>query len=713
MPEKDILQIENLLYEAADKPSSESLDSIISSLKSLPSDKIIEFVPHVDLLLDNWGGSVEDSSMKSSFCLEISKIPQMESASSLRNALVLVARHYSPDFLSKAESVKLSLARDLSCPLFVISCRIEKLATLAKKFCAYMINSREWVEKNDVDSITHFVDVVEVLNSKKKKVKLDVFISDSFFFLFEGKEIAARLSPASPSFSFAEWKKMLIDNAVVPPDNESIRKISLNTFVPQKMTASEFSSWIENENNVESTDDSSRSLSDSRSLQEMHAIIVEIRNSATALSFNKTDSEKIAALLTKSLTAESTDSKLKIVSEVLAGLCDSSKDDESKKNILSAFSASSDKIFPSEEEQKNSLMEIWAELPASTLKTLIGAGNHMKGAQFMAKFALDMPLKALNAAYGILCEEDICKASKNETGRVHSDLILWAWKNKKKDEISRQLLSVDKIFSAISEKTSLRFRNNSIREIKKKMLSNDEFISWMAKAALNNMKEMMRLIDDDKALIPSEKQSLLVKLSRFCPEFKKHFEEAHEKGGMRLSKALSDNKKETQLRPASLRSYNEKLRELNDITTRQIPENSAAIAHARSYGDLRENAEYSAAKERQKFLNRRKFEIERELNTVAPTTFLCAGEDEKVISPGRVVTLRRILDSSESQYFVLGVWDGIPEKNMLSCESELAKNLIGKTVGEEVSVGGEKYSISSISFLPPNLISELNEEALE
>ncbi|MDA1043997.1 MAG: GreA/GreB family elongation factor, partial [Verrucomicrobia bacterium] len=114
-----------------------------------------------------------------------------------------------------------------------------------------------------------------------------------------------------------------------------------------------------------------------------------------------------------------------------------------------------------------------------------------------------------------------------------------------------------------------------------------------------------------------------------------------------------------------------------------IPENSKEIGVAISYGDLRENFEYQAAKDMQGLLMRRKAELERDLVEVRGTDFAEARND--AVARGTCVDI--LLEDGRARTFgILGEWDRDETLNIISSESELAKRLIGKRVGETARI---------------------------
>ncbi len=708
MPDKEDAEILNLVCEASDKADARICGDILAKALATPEVQMPSVVPHLELLLDTWGGTVENSSEKASFCLDLAQIKALDSSASMRNALVLAARHFAPAFLSKSEAVKLSMARDGKHPVNAVSGRIRKIARLAdENLCAYLLNANEWIEKRSIDPITHLVEVFDIIALKKKSIPLDILISGSIFFRFSSHEILA-MAGRGKALSFPDWRGFILSHAVVVPDDEQIRRLSLATFIPSRMSASEFTAWYGS--GAHPTETSRKRLSEARSLEELHSGLAKAAKEKCKLKITKEDSGHISDMLSKSLGTDPSPERIRMLSDCFAFLAESGDDDSSRSNAIAAFASYASMLLPDDRTRRESLMEHWAEMPVSSLKSLLGAIRAMKGEDFLAGLSLDLPTKALSCIGGILDETRMIEALKSSRAKPHADMVLWGWRNRKIPDVLDTVLSPARIFSAIAEKTVLKFRNAAIRELKRMLLSDDKFIALLADHGADSAEKLLMLIDDDKVLLPPEKQSLIVKLSRISPSFKRTIENAHESGSVKLSKTLSYSRRETVQLTTSIKSHKARVLELQDITTRQLPENAAAIANARSYGDLRENAEYSAAKERQKFLNRRKFEIERDLDNVAAVRFATDDGPEKTVRCGRSVVLRRDASGEETTYLVLGAWDGDPLKNRLSSESALAKSLMGKSEGERISIDGDDFTIRKVSFLPPETIAELNEE---
>ena len=139
--------------------------------------------------------------------------------------------------------------------------------------------------------------------------------------------------------------------------------------------------------------------------------------------------------------------------------------------------------------------------------------------------------------------------------------------------------------------------------------------------------------------------------------------------------------------------------ELKALKSVERPAVIKAIAEAREHGDLSENAEYHAARERQSFVEGRIKEIEAVLSRAE---VIDPGTLSGAIKFGATVTLVDEDTDEEKTYQIVGESEADIEKRKLNIKSPLARALIGKDEGDSVEVrtpGGEKgYEILKISF---------------
>ena len=124
---------------------------------------------------------------------------------------------------------------------------------------------------------------------------------------------------------------------------------------------------------------------------------------------------------------------------------------------------------------------------------------------------------------------------------------------------------------------------------------------------------------------------------------------------------------------------------LADLKFVQRPKISEAIAEARAHGDLKENAEYHAAKELQGLIESKINEIESALASAQVIDVLSIPETGRVVF-GSTVTLYDIDKGEEITYKIVGNLESDPEEGKISIDTPIAKGLIGKNIDDEVTI---------------------------
>jgi transcription elongation factor GreA len=147
----------------------------------------------------------------------------------------------------------------------------------------------------------------------------------------------------------------------------------------------------------------------------------------------------------------------------------------------------------------------------------------------------------------------------------------------------------------------------------------------------------------------------------------------------------------------------EKLREeVWKLKSTDRPRIVKAIAEARAHGDLRENAEYHAAKEEQGFVEARIRDIEAKLSNAEIIDVTSFGQTGRVIF-GATIELEDEADGRQITYTIVGVDEADISAGTISVGSPIARALIGKEEGDVAVVdapGGEKsYEILKISYI--------------
>ena len=151
--------------------------------------------------------------------------------------------------------------------------------------------------------------------------------------------------------------------------------------------------------------------------------------------------------------------------------------------------------------------------------------------------------------------------------------------------------------------------------------------------------------------------------------------------------------------PAGQKKLRDELKRLREI---ERPKNVLDIETARAHGDIKENAEYSAAKERQAFIEGRMREIE---GTIALSEVIDPGKmsGTRVVF-GATVRLADTESGDETVYSIVGDHEGDIKEGRIAISAPLARALIGREQGDTVTLrtakGSREYQIQDIKFIP-------------
>ncbi len=153
--------------------------------------------------------------------------------------------------------------------------------------------------------------------------------------------------------------------------------------------------------------------------------------------------------------------------------------------------------------------------------------------------------------------------------------------------------------------------------------------------------------------------------------------------------------------PMTKEGYELLKEELQRLTTVERQGVIKAIEEARAHGDLKENAEYHAAKEQQGFIEGRIQEINAKLancNVIDPSTL----SGERVVF-GATVTVFDLDTEEEATYKIVGEDEVDTKLGKISFSSPIAKGLIGKSIGDEVTIqipkGSRHFEIVEVEFV--------------
>jgi len=248
-----------------------------------------------------------------------------------------------------------------------------------------------------------------------------------------------------------------------------------------------------------------------------------------------------------------------------------------------------------------------------------------------------------------------------------SELLLWFGKERTEDfvdilgpEVFRAMLT------AMERDQFNEKRSNRLRDF---ILEDQQLIAELtATADIEVIKDLTRALQLSPVFDDMDKRSLLARLVKAHPAVQ--------------SMISGDQTRQETALLVSWESLERRQVEYRDLVDKRIPANSKEIAIARSYGDLRENHEYKAAKEMQKVLLRRKDELEAQFNRARGMDF--ANAKTEVVGPGTVVVVTNLSTNQAETFTILGAWDSDPEKGVISYLTPVAMSLVNRKVGDEV-----------------------------
>lgn len=270
-----------------------------------------------------------------------------------------------------------------------------------------------------------------------------------------------------------------------------------------------------------------------------------------------------------------------------------------------------------------------------------------------------------------------------------SEMLFWLGKNRAE---WRELITPDLLGAILSaiERDQHNESNSRSTRLRDLLLDDRELIPDMFAGADSGLaRDAMRRLMLSPVFDELTKRSLMARIIKLYPELQS------------LISGQGLEEKSAGL-VVSWSSLQRRKAELEELVNKKIPENSREIGVARSYGDLRENFEFKAAKEMQAVLMRRKSELERDLHRARGTGF--ENPDLSQASIGTIVTLRDTAANEEETYTILGAWDGDPERSIISYQTAIGRALLGRRVGEVVELNTTedtgRYTIVGIESAP-------------
>jgi len=265
-----------------------------------------------------------------------------------------------------------------------------------------------------------------------------------------------------------------------------------------------------------------------------------------------------------------------------------------------------------------------------------------------------------------------------ERYRECREAAVWLYKNaKEKSWFKNANIGIEKQLITLIHVLDITYRdienhkdtveNRKInRQVHNILFKDGEVASFIDSNDEDAIIRIFTFINGVKDLDPQDKLNLRSRILDKYPEFK-FFGDAEKK----VSRGLM----------VTQPMYEEKKRQLSHIMDVEVPANSKEIEYALSLGDLRENAEYKAAKEKQEQLNSQVAKLKEEIERAQ--LFDPNSVNTSKVSFGTTVTLNNKTIGKQENYTILGPWESNPNNNIISYLSPFGSAILNRIEGEE------------------------------
>jgi transcription elongation GreA/GreB family factor len=264
-----------------------------------------------------------------------------------------------------------------------------------------------------------------------------------------------------------------------------------------------------------------------------------------------------------------------------------------------------------------------------------------------------------------LLKETLAKLINQHT--ASTELLLWFGRERTEDFVD--ILGPEVFRAMLTSMERDQFQERRSNRLRDFILEDQALIVELTSTAdIEVVKDLTRALKLSPVFDDMDKRSLLARLVKAHPAVQSLVsgEQAKQEAGLLVSWTSLERRR----------------LEYQELVEKKIPANSKEIAIARSYGDLRENHEYKAAKEMQKILMRQKEDLEAALNRARGQDFANAKTD--VVGPGTIVVATDLANNQAETFTILGAWDSDPDAGVISYLTPVAMALLNRKVGDEV-----------------------------
>ena len=293
-----------------------------------------------------------------------------------------------------------------------------------------------------------------------------------------------------------------------------------------------------------------------------------------------------------------------------------------------------------------------------------------------------VPARLVGESVSLLCEgghqqtlaDNLAHQINHHT--ASGELLLWLAKDKGGDFASiLKPETFGAMLSAIERETSHEKRASKLRDF---ILTDADILETLTGGAdLAVVEDITRAIQMSTCFEGMDKRSILGKLVKAHPEVQQFITAADKEAKEKDATSAADA---TLI--VSWESLERKRADLEELVQKKIPANSKEIEIAREYGDLRENAEFKAAKEQQKVLMALQAEWESDIDRARGMNYSDA--DTSAANVGTRVTVTNLDTQAREDITLVGAWDGDPDNNLISYLTPMGQAIFSSAPGEEV-----------------------------
>ena len=696
--------LEQLLLKGAELPNNVNLNAVYKAVEANP-ESVKDSKDALNLLFESFDPDALNITI-ANFIIAICAFP-VENSPKLRLLLTAAIKLLLPPYLDRPAVLKALGLRDANIPPSNIIGRFRKLSSLKNGQIVFLNSSSRWGSIGNIDTIAGTVVVNQFgAAGSSGNVPLDLVLVTGAL-LNSGIEILKIADASGRTKMTSNEFRMIANKKAVTPLTEAHLQQMARAGVGAKMTPEEFEKWWSNTDSAASVSAKRRSC-EGRSLQEIGILL---DGEDASVKFTDEEVQKFSVFFAN-LKNDVINRELKRLAEVMVKVS-SRGTPEQLSSMLSPLQAKC-AFWPADPiRAPHEGLAVWSELAAKDIAVLAGLTKDVFGTSYIAALAMRLPQKALTGV-AALADMDELDDLITEQHFCSADLSAWIWKNRKKGaQKLTHHLHIDNLIRALSQEGLPKAWTSGLRELRNLLMDNADFHKFIIQLAEDPMK-ITASLQAALFLTSGERQSLVVKLARSSKELQSHLEKGA--GARILTAGMSEEelKRNEQMQAdnepsyTSMQSHRKLIQELDDIIKIHQPENREALKAARAHGDFRENAEFDAAKERRNFLSRRRGELEQELMTVQ-TIDMRKVKVTDVAVIGSKVTLEYEDDKKVEVYYLLGAWDGNPEKNYLSYKTRLGQVIRNKKKGSLLKLpNGQKAVLADVAPLDEAVFADMD-----